>query len=279
MIDEKELMNALGVDETESAEGEKDRKAAETGGNSSDQKTQTAEERHKYASARRKAEAEKEKAIADVKAAAEAEKEKAVKAAKDDVYAQMGLTNPYTGKKITSEADYLDYKADHADKLRKKAAEKMGIPPGEFGTVFGTEVQMRDEKPAAKQTADPAPGKNDADEKIGQELARISAMAPQYKSLADITGGSHGSEFADLVKRGMTFEQAFKLAYFDEIKAAAPEKTSKSHLKVTQSVGASFDDEPDDKTFELYREMMPDASDDDIRAMYSKTSQKYFRRR
>lgn len=175
----------------------------------------------------------------------------------------MGLTNPYTGKKIESEADYQQYKRDHAEKLRKKAAEKTGLSKEEFDAVFPDTKKQEEEKNNGK-----------ADEKISAELKEIASLAPNYKTLDDIVNGSHGKEFSAFVKKnGLSFKDAFRLAYGDEIeRAAKPSPKGKDHLQSTVSVGAANFEEPDETTLTLYREMMPDLSEEEIIREYQKAN-------
>ena len=290
MIDEKELAEALGVSEEENgAQGEKDPQAAEAGQSEVKKGEQSPEERHKYAALRRKTEKEKQDAAirAEYEAKTKAAVEEAEQRGRDQMVKEMALKNPYdNGKVMQNEADFRSYKAEHqrrdAKHTERQLAEKTGVSLDNLKSALGIEDKQKEQEQASEagkaESAEKARSGKDMDAAMQKELAEISRMAPEYKTLNDIAQGPHGQEFSDLVKRGMTFEEAFKVAYFEEIKKAPAKSAGKDHLRATKSVGGEPGDEPDEATYNVYKMMMPDATDDDIMQMFRDTK-KYMRRK
>ena len=241
---------------------------------------QSAEENSKYAAARRKAEAERDAAVAKAKSEAEVEKQKAV----DEVYKDLGLTNPYTKQPITTKAEY-DAWRQQAD-IEKKSAmlKKSGMSEGEFETFVANlpEVKSaREMKAQAEEVLKQAQAEN-ARVKVNEQIAEISKLDPSIKSLDDLRAMENYNELYDRVKRGQSLVEAYKLTNFDRLTKASADTArqatlnsvaGKSHLDKTSTRGTGASAVPAGIA-EMYRMLNPNATDAEIQKHYNKQLKK-----
>lgn len=241
---------------------------------------QSAEENSKYAAARRKAEAERDAAVAKAKSEAEVEKQKAV----DEVYKDLGLTNPYTKQPITTKAEY-DAWRQQAD-IEKKSAmlKKSGMSEGEFENFVANlpEVKSaREMKAQAEEVLKQAQAEN-ARVKVNEQIAEISKLDPSIKSLDDLRAMENYNELYDRVKRGQSLVEAYKLTNFDRLTKASADTArqatlnsvaGKSHLDKTSTRGTGASAVPAGIA-EMYRMLNPNATDAEIQKHYNKQLKK-----
>ena len=117
-----------------------------------------------------------------------------------------------------------------------------------------------------------------AQEAIQTSLKNISAMDPSVKSLEDIAALPTAARFNDLVQKGIGLEDAFYLANrqaIDTRRAAAAKAAAlngaanRRHLDpVPAGSGKAPVEVPADQA-EMFREMMPGATDEEIRTAYA----------
>ena len=117
---------------------------------------------------------------------------------------------------------------------------------------------------------------------IGRQMAEIRELDPSVRSVADLTKMENYPRFYELVKRGNTLTDAFRLANFDRLSSRSTEQAkqaalnqvnSKSHLDRTTTRGAGAVTVPADVIAE-YRAFNPDATDAEIRAHWAKYQKK-----
>lgn len=231
----------------------------------------TPEERHRQAAARRARE----------DAARQAAEQRRV----DAVYAEMfaGQTSPYTGKPITTEAEYRAYIAEKQRRANEEALQRSGIDPVVIRNVVDQQLapmqqqlqmaQMAAMRERARQV------KADAEGQIARQLKVISGLDPSIKSLDDIAAMETAEAFNGYIKKGLTMEEAFRLANAPAIetrklaaaKAAAINGVAgKGHLAPVQSGSGREPVEVPADARAAYLEMMPGASEAEIRAEYAK---------
>lgn len=252
-----------------------------TGGNSpegqdGEQKQQTPEQNAQFAAARRKAEAERDAAIAKAKEDAKAEAQRTI----DEAFRNSGLTNPYTKKPITSKAEYDEYRARFEAEKKARILKKSGMSDEEFQQfVQGLpEVKQAKEAQAAAETAARQAREQQAKLKVEEQLKEITALDPTIQDLKDLAKMETYPKFYELVKRGNTLTDAFKLANYDALtgRAAAASRQAainsaqgKQHLSTTTQRGAGAVSVPADIKAE-YLAFNPDATDAEIQQHYNR---------
>lgn len=266
------------IEET-NAEGAEDG-GQSTGGDSpegqADGQKQTPEQNAKFAAARRKAEAERDAAIAKARQDAQAEAQRTI----DEAFRTSGLTNPYTKKPITSKAEYDEYRARLEADRKARLLKKSGMSDEEFQQfVQGLpEVKQAKEAQAAAETAARQAREQQARLKVEEQLKEISALDPTIQELKDLAKMETYPKFYELVKRGNTLTDAFKLANYDALtgRAAAASRQAainsaqgKQHLSPTTQRGAGAVSVPADVKAE-YLAFNPDATDAEIQQHYNR---------
>lgn len=266
------------IEET-SAEGAEDG-GQSTGGDSpegqADGQKQTPEQNAKFAAARRKAEAERDAAIAKARQDAQAEAQRTI----DEAFRTSGLTNPYTKKPITSKAEYDEYRARLEADRKARLLKKSGMSDEEFQQfVQGLpEVKQAKEAQAAAETAARQAREQQAKLKVEEQLKEISALDPTIQELKDLAKMETYPKFYELVKRGNTLTDAFKLANYEALtgRAAAASRQAainsaqgKQHLSSTTQRGAGAVSVPADVKAE-YLAFNPDATDAEIQQHYNR---------
>lgn len=265
--------------EETNAEGAEDG-GQSTGGDSpegqADGQKQTPEQNAKFAAARRKAEAERDAAIAKARQDAQAEAQRTI----DEAFRSSGLTNPYTKKPITSKAEYDEYRARLEADRKARLLKKSGMSDEEFQQfVQGLpEVKQAKEAQAAAETAARQAGEQQAKLKVEEQLKEISALDPSIQELKDLAKMETYPKFYELVKRGNTLTDAFKLANYETLtgRAAAASRQAtinsaqgKQHLSPTAQRGAGAVSVPADVKAE-YLAFNPDATDAEIQQHYNR---------
>ena len=230
----------------------------------------------RFAAARRKAEAERDAAIERVRKEAQEQTQKAI----DEAIRESGLTDPYTGQPITTKAELDAYQQrfhrDQAASLQKKA----GMTQEQYQAFVNSLPEVRQARQAQQQAeaATRQTMEREARAKVEEQLKEISALDPTIKELGDLAKMENYSRFRDLVKRGNTLADAYRLANFDALTQRAVEATrktaltaakSKEHLAPTTQRGTGSVSVPDDIKAE-YKALMPDITDDEIQKHYEK---------
>lgn len=237
---------------------------------------QSAEENAKYAAARRKAEAERDAAIAQAKADAKAEAERAI----NEAYRDLGLIDPYTKRPIETKAEYDAYKQNLGLRKRNEIAQKNGMSEAEFTEFVNNlpEVKSAREKQEQAEAALKQAQEMQAKIKIDDQMKEIGKLDPDVRSLEDLTKMPNYDYFRDLVKRGNTLVEAYKLANMDKLTAASANgakqaainaMSGKSHLEKTSGRGLGAATVPRE-ILEQYRLYNPDATDAEIQKHYNK---------
>ena len=229
------------------------------------------EERHRQAEARRARE-EQERALAEQRRV-------------DKVYADMfaGQVNPYTGKPITTEAEFRAYQAEKARREQAQQLQQAGIQPETIRGIVDQQLGpvreqlMRAQMQAAQERARAV--NQQAQEDIGAFVKGLSAEWPEIKSMDDIAAMPTAEEFNGYVQMGLSLDKAFYLANRKEIearkiaaaKAAAIHGVAgKQHLNPVPAGGGSEPVEVPADMRDAYLEMMPGATDAEIKAAYTK---------
>ena len=115
------------------------------------------------------------------------------------------------------------------------------------------------------------------DIRIMNEIRQISEFDPTIQSIQDLPKMQNYDQFRELVQRGNTFIDAYKLANFDSIIQNSVQKNEqatrtrlygKMHMDPLGSRGAIGDSVPRD-VLDRYRSMLPDSSYSEIQKHYN----------
>lgn len=223
-----------------------------------------------FAAARRKAEAERDAAIARAKEDAQKQV--------DEFFKSSGLVNPYTGQPITTRAEYEAYRERFEAGQKAKLMEKAGITQEEFQAfVQGLpEVRAARQAKAEAEAAARQAREQEAKARVDEQLRQIQAIDPTVKELGDLAKLDTYPKLYDMVKRGYSILDAYRLANYDTLtqraaeasrKAAITSVQSKQHLKATESRGGGAIPVPD-SVLEEYRVLNPGATKEEIQKHY-----------
>ena len=249
---------------TETTQGENETEAADQS-----ESKQTPEENRKFAAARRKAEQERDAAIAQARAAAQR--------ALDESIRGLGIENPYTGRPITTKAEYDAWKRAEAQEKQQNIAEAAGMSQQEFNGFVDNLPQVREYRQAA-EAARQQQQKMVLEEQIGQ----IAKLDPSIKGVEDLLKRPEYPQIYNYVKKGISIEEAFKLANYDKLtssagnaarQAALNAANSKEHLAPTSQRGAGSVPVPADVKAQ-YKLLNPDATDAEIQEHYNRFHKK-----
>ena len=256
---------------------------AEGGNDSSEEEGevgQTTEQNAKFAAARRKAEAERDAAVEKAKAEAQAEAARVI----NEAFKNSGLVNPYTKQPITSKEEYDAYRQRYEAERKKAMMRKSGMSDADFDAFVQNLPEVREAR-EAKEQAEQA--KREAQQaaakvKVDEQLKEIGALDPSIRSMEDLAKMPTYAKFYELVKKGNTLTDAFKLANYDALtkgaaagarQAALNQAQGKQHMGQTQTRGAGAVSVPAE-VMEQYRAFNPDATEAEIRAHYAKSHKK-----
>lgn len=230
----------------------------------------------RFAAARRRAEAERDAAIAKVRQDAQAEAQKTI----DQFFANSGLVNPYTRQPIQSKAEYEAYRERFEAERKQELMQKSGMSPDEYQTYVNDLPEVRAAR-KAKEAADKVAREareREAKLRVEEQLKEIQAIDPSVKDISDLSRMETYPKLYDLVKRGYSISDAYKLANYDTLTARKAEASkqavinaakSKEHLSSTKSRGSGAVSVPADVAAD-YRLWNPDMTDEEIQKDYQK---------
>lgn len=197
-----------------------------------------------------------------------------------EFFAGAGLKNTLTGAPITSMEEYQAWKKDfdHA-KLQQDLQSGKLTPEGlaqaiaQNPTIKQAEILVNKARMQA-ETAE----REAMQAKIDAEIGQIHQMDPSINSVEDLLAMPNADHFRQLVKRGNSFLDAYKLANYDQLtqRAAAAARQqaqnlarSKNHLTAGSQQGAGAATVPT-RDLEMFRMFNPQASDSAIQEYYNK---------
>lgn len=240
---------------------------------------QTKEQRAENARRRRQEEQEAAiKAAVEKALAEEREKSKADMAA---FFARANLKNTVTGKPITTMEEFDAWRADYdAAKLQKDLKAGKLTPETLRSAVEQTPAIQALKKQQEQQAAEAEQRRQaEAKARVDAELAEIHKMDPTINTVEDLLSMPSAKAFYDLVRKGNSFLDAFRLANFDRLQTARAEAArqqamnnarGKDHLTGTgtpQGTGAATVPADEMRAFKLFN---PTATEAEITAWYNK---------
>lgn len=200
----------------------------------------------------------------------------------DDLIRRMGIMDPYTGKPVTTKAEYDAYRQRAYDERREAIKRRSGLTDAEIDEFINTtpSVQKAMADAAAARSMMERQRREDAKRRIDAEVAKITAMDPEVKTLADLTGKAYSAKLTELVRRGYDISDAYVVANYQELRrrsadasrqAAYNAQAGKAGMTATKPSGQGDDTVPVPKdVLEMYRAMNPEMSDAEIREDYNR---------
>lgn len=240
---------------------------------------QTKEQRAENA-ARRRREEQQAAIDAAVKTAVEDERAR-TKGQMEAFFAKAGMKNTVTGKPITTLEEFDAWQADYeAARLQKDLKAGKLTPEALRSAVEQTPaIQALKKQQEQQAAADEQRRQAEAKARVDAELAEIHKMDPTISTVEDLLSMPSAKAFYDLVRKGNSFLDAYRLANFDRLQAARAEAArqqamnnarGKDHLTGTgtpQGTGAATVPPDEMRAFKLFN---PTATEAEITAWYNK---------
>lgn len=241
---------------------------------------QLTEEQRKENAARRRREETRAAIDKAVQDAVKAEQDRS-KAEMDAFFAAAALKNTLTGKPITNMAEFNEWKqAFDAAKLERDLKAGKLTPEGLQKVIEQTPAMKQVQQIAQKQE-EAANRKIEAaaQARVDAEIQEIHKLDPTINGVTDLLKMPTAKEFYSLVKKGNSFLDAFRLANYDRLTAAAAEAAkqqamnnarSKDHLTGSgPQRGQGAAPVPADE-MAMFKAINPGATDAEIQAYYNK---------
>lgn len=237
---------------------------------------QSAEENAQFAAARRKAERE---------ARLEAERIRAEEGRKQDaLIAGLGFTHPETGLPVRTRAEYEAMQAATARQKNADLARRAGMSEEEWNRHVESAPAVVEARAmqARAAAAEQASRMERVRVQMQEELAEITRLDGTVKSFDDLRGSEGWPQMEDMMRRGYSMLDAYKLANYEmlgERRAAAARQTAlnataqKQHMQSTEQQGSGGITVPK-SVMAQYRRLNPGVSDAEIAAHYAKYAKK-----
>ena len=243
------------------------------------EKPQSKQERARQAADRRRR--EQEAAIqAAVDAALQQERSSREQELKD-FFAAVGMKDPNRGNQpITSMEEFRQYQQSFAMKQAEAELKRGKLTPETLQQIVAQTPAIQQAQQIIQQAERE---KQQAEQmrvqaQVDAEIAEIGKLDPTIKSMQDLLASERGQQVYEYVKKGNNLVDAYRLANFEKLtskamSAATAQATaraqSKEHLQQTTARGQGGAEVPAAE-MALYRQMMPQASEAEIRRHYDR---------
>lgn len=205
-----------------------------------------------------------------------------------EFFASAGLKNGLDGDKpINSLEEFRAWKTAYDRAKLEQTLSEGRLTPETLAYTIREAMAQQPKVPPADITGTPGPASGPPEvtkEQIDAELAEIHRLDGSVNGLEDILKLETAGAFREAVGRGHSFLDAFKLANFDRIQerrqaeaaqraaqAARNNARSKEHLLPSGGKAGEGSVAVPGDVMEMYRVMMPGASETDIAAHYNRT--------
>lgn len=181
-----------------------------------------------------------------------------------------GQVNPYTNKPILTEADFRQYQQQY----QREQLQQAGLNPELINEMVNNHPAIKQAQAVmAQQRAERG------QQLLNDSIREISKFDNDIKNFDDLYKSEHFAEINDMVNRGYSLPDAYRLANMDKLmqkkQAAAKQQVinqaiGKQHMRSTGQNGAGTDLQVPADVLSIYREMMPGMTDAQIREHYNK---------
>lgn len=198
-------------------------------------------------------------------------------AAAREIFRQMGLRDPKSGEPITTMEQFQKYQQAKMQAKAENDLRNGKLSPEVLQSVLMASPEMQQVLKTAKETRENAEVQ-DFTAKREMQLAEIRKLNPAIKTLDDIIRMDTGATFAEMVRKGCDFVQAYKVANIDSItqqaRAAGEQRArnaamSQAHIKGTPTNQNEALVVPQ-QVKEMYRKFNPGITDEEIAKDYRK---------
>ena len=228
---------------------------------------QSAEERHQQAAARR------ERQRAEQQAQIETRLKTQYEGKISEILNELGLTDPANeNRQVKTLEDFEAWKQGQRTAKLRRDLRSGNLSEESLQTAIMQMPQVRAlaEKAAA---AEEAVRQAEYQQNVGIQMAQIRRMNPDIHTVHDIVQSPCGPKFAEYVRKGLNFEEAYRLADADGIaqrarraglQQARNESAGKKHMVPIAGSGQPQGVIPDREMW-MYRQLNPGMSDEQIR--------------
>ena len=244
---------------------------------------QTAEQRREHAARRRRAETQA--AIdAAVKQALEEERARS-KGQMDAFFARANMKNTVTGQPITTLEEFEAWRRDYETAQAQKELKAGRLTPETIQTVVQQLPAVKRLEELAEEQARAAERQRQAaaQARVDAELQEIHKLDPSISTVEDLLAMPTAKAFYDLVRKGNSFLDAYRLANFEKLTAAKTDAArqqalnnarSKDHLTATGTPAGTGALPVPQEEMDIFRAFNPGATDAEITAYYNKIKKK-----
>lgn len=193
----------------------------------------------------------------------------------------LGLVDPYTRKPITTKAQYDAYNERAVRERRQRILDRSGMTEEELDEFIATLPEVAKAREDSRRAEDfiRREREREARARVDAEVAKIAAMDPSVKSIADLTTGENYDKLLGYVKRGYELSDAWTLANFDRLRemdrasarqAAHNSQEGRAGMERSRQRGQGDNSVPVPKEEkELFQALNPGASDEEIKKFYN----------
>lgn len=193
----------------------------------------------------------------------------------DDKIASMNLVNHYTGEPIRSQADYKAFQTAQWEEKKRSAMTRLGMDEEDWDRFISQDPRVQEAQQMQEQAK-----KVRETEMLNQELKLIHQMDPSVKTVDDLLKHPSIHNVMERCRKNpnLPVHESFQLENMQAIMSNASSAGAqraynsvqgRSHMRTTQGRGAGAREVPAD-TMRLYRQLNPNATDDQIRAHYNR---------
>lgn len=207
-------------------------------------------------------------------------------AALESIFARAGLRNTITGEPIRTQEEFDQWEHAYRNAQITSAVESGHMTPEALEKAINEHptVKKAEQVLAQAQQAEQQRQREAAQARLETELAQIHQLDPSIVTIGDLLKSPKGQEIYEKAKKGLGLHEAYYLVHRQDLEQAAAEKArqhsamlsrSKEHLRPSgNSAGAGAVSVPNAE-MQLYRMLMPNASDSEIQAHYNKHLKKH----
>lgn len=196
--------------------------------------------------------------------------------AQREMLAALDLTDPATGKKVTTPEEFRAY-ITHRDAGRTdEQLRRAGVDPDAIREALAGDpmVKATEDAIAAAESAEAEANRRAESLSLDAAIAEITKLNPEVKSFDDLYALPEYGDIKKLVGAGYSFGRAYEMATVDRVRQGARQAAfnavaSKAHMaKTSGSVGDTYT--ISDRQFENYRQLHPNATRAEAVAAFKK---------
>lgn len=251
------------------------------GAGDSEPAKETMDEKTRRENAARRRQQEQQAAV-DRAVEAALQKERQQNAANlESIFTRAGLKNTFTGEPIRTKADFDAWETKFAEQRRAEEMKAGKMTPESLDRAISEHPVVKQAAQVVQQAQEQQKQRamQQAQARIDAELAEIRKTDPSIHTMEDLLKSTKGKEIYELAKKGISLSQAYYLANRETIQQAMAESArqqaakntrGKQHLKATTGSAGDGQVSVPKAEMEMYRLLMPNATDAEIQAHYNK---------